>query len=84
MDTFMGQLSVKLLLSVGIELPDEVNEVVGFLELLEIFGIDQISELIFDLNAELDHIQRVEVVVLEVGFKSDAGLLCCSKIILDN
>lgn len=63
MDTLVRKF-VELVL-VSLKLSDEVHEVLGFLESIKIFSINNIAELIFNLNNEFNDVQAVETVILE-------------------
>lgn len=66
--------SVELAL-VGLHLGDEVNEVLGLGEFIQVLSIDHVPEFILDLDNELDHIETVKAVVLEAALEGDLGLL---------
>ena len=50
---------------VGLHLGDEVNEVLGFLELVEVLSINNVAELVLNLDDQLNHIKGVKTVLLE-------------------
>ncbi len=66
--------SVELAL-VGLHMGDEVNEVFGLGEFIQVLSIDNVPEFILDLDNELDHIETVKAVVLEAALEGDLGLL---------
>lgn len=66
--------SVELAL-VGLHLGDEVNEVLGLGEFIQVLSIDHVPEFILNLDNELDHIETVKAVVLEAALEGDLGLL---------
>lgn len=66
--------SVELAL-VGLHLGDEVNEVLGLGEFIQVLSIDDVPEFILNLDNELDHIETVKAVVLEAALEGDLGLL---------
>ncbi len=66
--------SVELAL-VGLHLGDEVNEVLGLGEFIQVLSIDHVPEFILNLDNELDHIETVKAVVLETALEGDLGLL---------
>ena len=66
--------SVELAL-VGLHLGDEVNEVLGLGEFIQVLSINHVPEFILNLDNELDHIETVKAVVLEAALEGDLGLL---------
>ena len=66
--------SVELAL-VGLHMGDEVNEVLGLGEFIQVLSINHVPEFILNLDNELDHIETVKAVVLEAALEGDLGLL---------
>ena len=69
---------------VRLKLGDEVDEVLGFLELVQVLGVNHVAELVFNLDDELDDVEAVEAVLGELGVKGDLGLLGCAEVVLDD
>ena len=61
---------------------DEVYEVLGFSEFIEVFSINHVAKLVLDLDNQLDNVEGVETVVLEGCLEGDLGLLCGAEIVL--
>ena len=51
---------------VRLKLRDEVDEVLGFLELVQVLGVNHVAELVFNLDDELDDVEAVEAVLGEL------------------
>ena len=54
MDIFMGKL-VEFTL-IGFQMSDEVNQMLGLSELVQVLSINNISEFIFNLDDKFNHI----------------------------
>jgi hypothetical protein len=79
MDALGGE-AVELSL-VGLHLGDEVNEVLRFLELVEVLSINNVAELVLNLDDQLNHIEGVKTVLLEFGFKGNLCLLGGTEVV---
>ena len=66
--------SVELAL-VGLHLSDEVNEVLGLCEFIQVLSINHIAELIFYLDDKFNNVETVESMILEAALKVDLRLL---------
>ena len=66
---------------IGFHLRNIVYEMSWFVEKLKFFSIDEITELIFNLNNEFDHIKTVKTVIGEGAIKGDAGFFGGSEIV---
>ena len=66
---------------VGLHLGDEVNEVLGFLEFVEVLSINNVAELVLNLDDQLNHIEGVKTVLLEIGFKGNLRLLGGAEVV---
>ena len=66
---------------VGLHLGDEVNEVLGFLELVEVLSINNVAELVLNLDDQFNHIEGVKTVLLEFGFKGNLRLLGGAEVV---
>ena len=60
---------------VGLHLSDEVNEVLGLSEFIQVLSIDHVAELIFYLDDKFNNVETVESVILEAALKVDLCLL---------
>jgi hypothetical protein len=69
---------------VSLHLSDEVDEVLGLLELVKVLSINNVAKLIFNLDNKLNNIEGVETVVLELGIKSNLVLLGGTEVVLDD
>ena len=69
------------LTSVCLDGLDVVDKVLGLLEQIKVFSIDHISQIIFDSDNKLNHIERVESMVLKLRVESEFLLLSCSKVV---
>ena len=58
-----------------------VYEMSWLVEKLKFFSINEITELIFNLNDEFNHIKTVETVIGEGCIKSDTGFFGSSEIV---
>ena len=56
---------------VSFHLGNKVDEMLWLLEEFKLFGIDQISEFIFDLNDELNNIETIKSVVSKVRVETN-------------
>lgn len=72
-DAFVRE-SVELAL-VGLHLSDEVNEVLGLSEFIQVLSIDHVAEFILNLDNKLDDVEAVKTVVLEAALEGDLCLL---------
>ena len=66
---------------IGFHLRNIVYEMSWFVEKLKFLSIDEITELIFNLNNEFDHIKTVKTVIGEGAIKGDAGFFGGSEIV---
>ena len=82
MDILMRQ-SVELAL-VGLHLGDEVNEVLGLGEFVEVLSINHVAKFIFNLNNQLNHVEAVEAVILEAALERNLCLLGGAEIVLND
>ena len=67
---------------VCLEVVDEVHEVLGLGELVQVLCVDHVAELVLNLDHELDHVEGVEAVVGEAGFEGDLCLLGGAEVVL--
>jgi hypothetical protein len=81
-DVLVGQL-VELGL-VGFQVLDEVDEVLGLLELAQVFSINHISKLIFNLNHQFNSVQTVKTMIFEVRFEGNRCFLGGSEVVPDD
>ena len=72
-----------VLAAVRLHLRDEVHEVLGLREELQLFSVDQVAQFIFDLNDQLDDVEAVQSVVFELGVQGDRCLLGGPEVTLD-
>jgi hypothetical protein len=63
MDVLVGQL-VELGL-IGFQVLDEVDEVLGLLELAQVLSVNHISKFIFNLNHQLNSVQTVKTMIFK-------------------
>lgn len=66
--------SVELAL-VGLHLSDEVNEVLGLSEFIQVLSINHVAELIFYLDDKFNNVKAVKTVILEAALKGNLCLL---------
>ena len=79
-DAIVGQAVV--LGFVSLHLGDEVHEVLGLGEELELLGVDQVAELVLDLDHQLNNVEAVKTVVDEGALERNRGLLGRSEVAL--
>ncbi len=72
-DTFMRE-SVELAL-VGFHLRDEVNEVLGLGEFIQVLSINHIAKFIFYLDDKFNNVETVKTVILEAALEGNLCLL---------
>ena len=72
-DAFMRE-SVELAL-VGLHLSDEVNEVLGLSEFIQVLSINHIAKFIFYLDDKFNNVETVKTVILEAGLEGHLRLL---------
>ena len=77
----LGRKAIELCL-IGFHLGDEVNEMLGLGELVEILGINNVTKLVLNLNDQLNHIKGIETVVLKLRVEGYLCLLCGAEIVL--
>jgi hypothetical protein len=82
MHVLMGQL-VELVL-VSLKLGDEVHEMLGFLEFIQVLCVDHVPELVLDLDDKLDHVEAVKAVLCELGVECDLRFLGGAEVVLDD
>ena len=58
-----------------------VYEMSWFVEKFKFFSIDEVTELIFNLNNEFNHIKTVKTVISEGTIESDASFFGSSEIV---
>ena len=75
--------SVELAL-VGLHLSDEVNEVLGLSEFIQVLSIDHVAELIFYLDDKFNNVETVKTVIFEAALEGDLGLLGGAEIASDD
>ncbi|TNV75891.1 hypothetical protein FGO68_gene15911 [Halteria grandinella] len=63
---------------------DEVHEVLGLGELVQVLSVDHVAELVLNLDHQLDHIEGVEAVLSEGGLEGNLGLLGGAEVVLHN
>lgn len=69
---------------VGLHLSDEVNEVLGLGEFIEVLSINNVAEFIFNLNDKFDNVEGVKTVVLEAALEGNLCLLGGAEIGADD
>ena len=72
------------LLLVALHLLDEVDEVTGLLELLEVLGINHVAKLVLNANHKLNNVEGVEAMGAELRVESDGGLASRAEVVLSD
>jgi len=75
--------SVELAL-VGLHLSDEVNEVLGLSEFIQVLSVNHVAELIFYLDDKFNNVETVKTVVLKAALEGYLGLLGGAEIASDD
>lgn len=75
--------SVELTL-VGFHLSDEVNEVLGLCEFIQVLSINHIAKFIFYLDDKFNNVKAVKTVILEAALKGDLCLFGRAEVASDN
>ena len=68
---------------IGFHLRNIVHKVSWFVEQFKLFGVDEVTEFILNLNNELDDIKTVKTVIGESTIKVDTGFFGGSEIALN-